>query len=58
VLIVWTEGTGWNRGSNLTWQLFDQNGRPSPVSGSTSGIPVWSFAAAFPNREGSFVILY
>ncbi len=58
VLIVWTEGTGWNRGGSLAWQLVDSNGRPVPVAGSSPGIPVWSFAAAFPGPDGSFVILY
>lgn len=58
VLIVWTEGTGWNRGGDLAWQLVDENGRSSGVSGSAPGIPVWSFAAAYPGPEGAFVLLY
>lgn len=58
VLIVWTEGTGWNRGGNLAWQLVDSSGRELGVSGSEQGIPVWSFAATYLGPGGSFVVLY
>jgi hypothetical protein len=28
ILLVWTEGTGWQRGGSLAWQIFDQDGKP------------------------------
>ena len=59
LLLVWTEGTGWNRGGRLAWQVFDRGGRPVEAEqGQAPGIPVWSFAAAYAERDGSFVILY
>src|SRR4051812_30210838 len=45
MLFVWTEGTAWSRGGSLAWQVFDRDGTPTAVKGSSPGIPVWSFAA-------------
>jgi hypothetical protein len=28
-LVVWTEGTGWQRGGDLAWQVFDPKGQPT-----------------------------
>ncbi len=58
LLMVWTEGTGWNKGGGLAWQQFDAQGRPTDVKGRAPGIPVWSFAAPYAQPDGSFVILY
>ena len=35
VLLLWTEGTGWNKGGRLAWQRFDASGRPLPTSTET-----------------------
>jgi hypothetical protein len=58
VLTIWTEGTGWNRGGDLAWQLTDAEGRITLTKGRQAGIPVWSFASGFQKRDGSFVILH
>lgn len=58
MLLVVTEGTGWNRGGSLAWQLLDREGRPALAAGREEGIPKWSFAAAFPLPDGRFVVLY
>jgi hypothetical protein len=59
LLFVWTEGTGWNKGGGLAWQLFDERGRADPAEkGQMPGISTWSFAAAYAAEDGSFVILY
>ena len=26
VLLVWAEGTGWNKGGSIAWQLYDAGG--------------------------------
>jgi hypothetical protein len=57
-LMVWTEGTGWNKGGSLAWQVFDKAGKPLDERGRSDGIPVWSFAAAFPRTDGGFTIVY
>jgi hypothetical protein len=58
ILLVWTEGTGWQRGGALAWQLFDKSGKPLDERGRQDGVPVWSFAAAYANANGSFVVAY
>ncbi len=59
VLLVWTEGTGWQRGGSLAWQLMDANGQPMSEKGRIDGgIPTWSFASAVPRNDGSFLIIH
>jgi hypothetical protein len=58
ILMVWTEGTAWQRGGALAWQLFDKAGKPLNERGRQDGVPVWSFAAAYANADGSFVVVY
>jgi hypothetical protein len=58
-ILVWTEGTGWERGGALAWQVFDENGKPTGARGRTpDAIPVWSFAAVYAEPDDSFVILH
>ena len=58
LLFVWTEGTAWARGGSLAWQVFDQSGRPTQVTGTAPGISVWSFAAAIARPDGRFTVFY
>jgi hypothetical protein len=58
VLIVWTEGTGWQKGGSLAYQLYDPAGRPTAETKQLLGIPTWSFASAFPRADNGFSILY
>jgi hypothetical protein len=57
LLLAWTEGTGWNRGGHLAWQLYDREGRRLPAHGRKNGIPTWSFATPYAIQDG-FAILY
>jgi hypothetical protein len=58
VLLVWTEGTGWQRGGSFAWQRYDQEGHPLGESGQLDGIPVWSFAAVTARADSGFTIFY
>jgi len=58
VLLTWAEGTGWQRGGSLAWQLFDARGEPTNEKGRVDRIPTWSFASAAPRADGGFVIFY
>jgi hypothetical protein len=58
ILLVWTEGTGWQRGGAVSWQLFDKSGKPLDERGRQEGVPVWSFAAAYAGADGTFIVLY
>ena len=57
-IVVWTEGTGWQKGGALAWQVFDSNGKPTAARGRSDGIPVWSFAAVYTEPDDSFTIVY
>jgi hypothetical protein len=58
VLLVWTEGTGWQRGGSLAWQVYDRSGHPTAEKNQLSGIPTWSFAAAVAQTDNGFSIIY
>jgi hypothetical protein len=58
VLFVWTEGTGWQKGGSLAYQLYDPAGRPTAETKQLPGIPTWSFAAPVPRADNGFSILY
>jgi hypothetical protein len=59
VLLVWTEGTGWQRGGALAWQVFDKSGQPTRERGRIAGaIPVWGLPAAIAEADGTFTVLH
>jgi hypothetical protein len=59
VLLVWAEGTGWNKGGSIHWQGYTTGGMPVPGSdGKAGGLGVWGSPTVFPTRIGDFVILY
>jgi hypothetical protein len=57
VLLAWTEGTGWQRGGSLAWQIFDAEGKAKGEKGSAPGVATWSFAAPAASASG-FTIFY
>ncbi len=57
-LVVWTEGTGWQRGGDLGWQVLDSKGQSTAEKGRLPGIPAWHFATVFTKLNGDFVILH
>jgi hypothetical protein len=57
-ILVWTEGTGWQRGGALAWQVFDADGKPIAGGRKAGAIPVWGLATAYARPDNSFVIVY
>ncbi len=57
VLLAWTEGTAWQRGGSLAWQVFDDQGK-AMEKGSAPGIATWSFGAVAARVDGGFSIMY
>jgi hypothetical protein len=42
MILAWTEGTGWQRGGALAWQVYDKAGKATAEKGRReSAIPVW-----------------
>lgn len=58
VLLVWADGTAWNRGGSVAWQAFSREGTPTSLKGIRTGVPVWSFAAVAARADGSFIVFY
>jgi hypothetical protein len=57
-ILVWTEGTGGQKGGDLVWQVFDSAGRPTEEKGRLDGgVPVWGLATVVATPEGGFVII-
>jgi hypothetical protein len=58
MLLAWTEGTGWEKGGALAWQVFDKNGEPTSARGRVeAGIPVWGLPTAVAT-DGGFTIVH
>ncbi len=58
LLLAWTEGTAWNKGGSLAWQLYHASGQPSGPAGARPGVPTWSLGAVAPRAAGGFVLFY
>jgi hypothetical protein len=58
-ILAWTEGTGWERGGSLAWQVFDRAGRPAVPEGRIEGgVPVWGLATVVARPDGGFTIIH
>lgn len=58
-LLAWTEGTGWQRGGALAYQVFDKGGKPAGENGRVQGgVPAWGLVAAVTRPDGGFTILH
>jgi hypothetical protein len=58
-LIAWAEGTGWQKGGNVAWKLFDATGKAvEGAAGKAENLPAWSLPAAVARPDGTFVVLY
>jgi hypothetical protein len=58
VLLAWAEGTGWNKGGSVGWQVYDRQGNPLSSKGHADGLPTWSLPTAFTDQSGNFTIVY
>jgi hypothetical protein len=59
MLLAWTEGTGWQKGGALAWQVYDKSGSVQGGVGRVNGaIPVWGLPAAAAGKDGNFQIFH
>lgn len=57
-IIIWAEGTGWQKGGALAWQVFDKTGKPTAEKGRVErGIPVWGLPTVVAT-DGGFTIIH
>lgn len=58
-LLVWTEGTAWNKGGSVNWQIAGKDGKLTGKAQSKNDLPVWGLATAWVEPNGNdAVILY
>lgn len=57
-VLAWLEGTAWNRGGSLAWQVFDPSGRPTERRGRAAGAPAWDVPSVTVRPDGTFLIVY
>jgi hypothetical protein len=58
MILVWTEGTGWERGGALAWQVYDKNMQPTESGSRAGAIPVWGLPTVVAELDGRFTILH
>ena len=58
-VVAWTEGTGWNKGGDVVWQVFDPQGRPVPgQAGRFDGLGPWGVPSVYAASDDSFKIAF
>ena len=57
-LLAWIEGSGWNRGGTIAWQIFDAQGKPTSAKGRGQSSPTWSLLSAVARPNGDFLLFY
>jgi hypothetical protein len=59
ILLAWTEGTGWERGGDLAWQVFSPSGKATVDEGRIpNATPVWGLPSAVALPNGKFDLFY
>ncbi|MBI3823264.1 MAG: hypothetical protein HY289_11380 [Planctomycetes bacterium] len=58
MILVWAEGTGWNRGGALAWQVYDKNLTPMESGRRPGAIPVWGLPSVIAEPNGNFTIFH
>jgi len=57
IMLVWSEGTGWNKGGDAAWEIIGPSGKTINSGKMKGAVPVWGFATAFA-RDNGFSIIY
>jgi hypothetical protein len=58
MILVWTEGTAWQRGGALAWQVYDKTGKATESGRRPNAIPVWGLPAVIAEADGRFTIIH
>lgn len=57
-LLVWTEGTGWQKGGAVVWQMLGVDDKLIGNPQRRNDLPVWGLATAWADGSGQFFVLY
>jgi hypothetical protein len=58
MILVWAEGTGWNRGGGLAWQTYDSKFEPLEFGRRGGAVPVWGLPTVVAEANGDFTIYH
>jgi hypothetical protein len=58
MILVWAEGTGWNRGGGLAWQVYNSKFDLMDSGRRAGAIPVWGLPAVVAEANGNFTIYH
>jgi hypothetical protein len=57
-LLAWTEGTGWQRGGKVGWQIVNSSGAVVAGEEHRDGLPVWGTVAVAADPDNGFTVVY
>jgi hypothetical protein len=57
-LMLWTEGTGWQRGGSVVWQVIGPEGQSLGPVERRDDLPVWGLATAWADGQKGWIVLY
>jgi hypothetical protein len=57
-LLASIEGSGWNRGGKVTWQIYNATGNLTADKGRGTASPTWSLLSAVALPNDDFLIFY
>lgn len=57
-LLLWTEGTGWQKGGAVVWQVIGVDGKPAGAEQRRNDLPVWGLVTAWADSQKGWVVLY
>jgi hypothetical protein len=58
MILVWAEGTGWNRGGGLAWQVYNSKFEPMDSGRRPGAVPVWGLPTVIAESNGNFTIYH
>ncbi|MDE2125069.1 MAG: exo-alpha-sialidase [Armatimonadetes bacterium] len=58
ILLAWAQGSGWEQGGSVGWQLYRPDGTPLGAAGSAAGLPVWGIATGWYDGSSGFRLLW
>ena len=57
-LFVWAEGTAWQKGGEVAWELAGTSGADDKTTGKEKGLPVWGRPIAVRIGPDHFAVIY